>query len=440
MPEPAMNPRVCELCHAEGLEIHWSSRQQAWTCGTCDHGSHITRSAAPAPTEGADDARREARPSNGEPLTAVTVKLSDVKREAVTWRWSGRLPVGKFVMLDGDPGIGKSWLTLAMATAMTLGLPLPGDTEHHPPKDVLVMTAEDGLGDTVEPRLEDMGANLSRVTALTAVRDEKGRERAPSLVDDLTIIEDELARSDYGLVILDPLNAYLGTEVDTHRDAPLRAVLGPLAALAERRHVSVVGIRHLTQSQRDRPIYRGQGGIAYAAAARVVLLAGINPANSSEGVLATLKCNLAPKAPSLTFSIVDGRFIWGTETDITPAALLAPDTPDEERITREDAESFLRELLADGPVAAKEALAEARAACISERTLNRAKAALGVKTEREGEAGRRGGGTWYWRLPGLTLPTTLIENLAALIPAESGERPPAMSGGNLNGEEGQWTL
>jgi hypothetical protein len=296
------------------------------------------------------------------------------------------------------------------------------------------MTAEDGLGDTVRPRLEDMGADLRRVTALTAVRDAQGRERTPSLVEDLAAIEEVLATGDFGLVVLDPINAYLGTELDTHRDAPLRAVLGPLAALAERRHVTIIGIRHLTKGQRDRAIYRGQGGIAYTAAARVVLLVGINPDNTQERVLAVIKNNLCPQPPAMGFEISDGRFLWRGETDVTPAALLAPDVPYSEHSTQADAVDLLGGILAGGPVPVKDIEAEARAAGVSWRTVERAKVTLGIHAERRGEPGRRGGGTWHWSLPTIKTATTLHRKVADLMPSQTRQVAPTADAGGVNGD------
>ena len=137
---------------------------------------------------------------------------------------------------------------------------------------MLILSAEDGVADTIRPRLEDMGADLSRVTVLTAVIDEDGQERHPSLVDDLAALDEVLSAGSFGLVIVDPINAYLGTSLDTHRDAALRAVLTPLGKLAEKHNVVMDLVRHLTKGGADKAIYRGQGNIAYTAAARIGLL------------------------------------------------------------------------------------------------------------------------------------------------------------------------
>ncbi|MGB6836938.1 MAG: AAA family ATPase, partial [Dehalococcoidia bacterium] len=172
--------------------------------------------------------------------TPILVRLADVERQEVEWLWEGRLPKGRLTILDGDPGVGKSWLALAIATAITRGTSLPGQESAGEPANVLLLTAEDGLADTVRARLEDMGADLKGVTVLTAVHDKEGNERHLSLVDNLAALDMALAPGGYGLVIIDPINAYLGIALDTHRDAALRSVLTPLAQLAERWGVAII--------------------------------------------------------------------------------------------------------------------------------------------------------------------------------------------------------
>ena len=197
-------------------------------------------------------------------------------------------------------------------------------------------------------------------------------------------------------MVIDPINAYLGVALDTHRDAALRAVLTPLALLAQRWGVIVLCIRHLTKGTRDKAIYRGQGNIAYTAQARVVFLVGVNPDDERERVMACIKNNLAPLPPALAFELVDGRFLWRGETAVTPAALLAPDRGDEDRSALAEAKDFLADLLADGPVEVKQVQAAARAAGLAWRTIERAKAALGVKAHREGFGP---GGRSVWEMP-----------------------------------------
>jgi hypothetical protein len=261
---------------------------------------------------------------------------------------------------------------------------------------VLLLTAEDGIADTVRPRLEDMGADLQRVTVLTAVRDKEGSEHHLCLVTDLASLDMALSGGGYGLVIIDPINAYLGIALDTHRDAALRSVLTPLGLLAERWGVAIVCIRHLTKSGRDRAIYRGQGNIAYTAAARVVHLVGVNPDDPQERVLVCIKNNLILEPPALAFELTEGRFLWRGETSVTAAALLRPESDDGEGSALAEAEDFLRELLTDGPVDAEEGWRQARKVGIAERTLKRARAVLAIKARREGFGPN---GRWLWEAP-----------------------------------------
>ena len=301
--------------------------------------------------------------------------------------------------MEGDPEVGKSFLSLAIVTAYTTGSGLPPDTDHHEPQRVLLLTAEDGLPDTVRPRLEDMGADLHRVTVLKAIRDDEGTERSVDLGTDVSCLEAELATGGYGLVIIDPINAYL-PGVDSHKDTAIRSVLSPLSALAERWGVTVIVIRHLTKVGRDRAIYRGQGTIGYAAAARVVMLVGRNPENPYERVVAVIKNNLALHPASIAFEIgADGQFFWCGETAVTADALLAPEASIEQQSAQAESRDFLTEILDDGPVESDEVLKMAKAVGLAERTVKRAKASLHIKARRIGKPGMRGGGVWAWELP-----------------------------------------
>ncbi len=338
----------------------------------------------------------------------VLVNMADVQREEVSWLWRWRIPFGKLTLLEGDPGLGKSWLTMALATSVTLGshpgLRLPDDYSNSDPRSVLVMTAEDGLGDTVRPRLEDMGADLTRVQVLTAVINEQGRETFPSLARDLWQLESALSGGDYALIIIDPINAYLGG-VDGHQDVDIRSVLGPLAKLAEKYGVAILCLRHITKGGRDKSIYRGLGSIGYTAAARSVLLVGVDPDDENLRVVVCHKHNLAPDSPGIAFEIQNGQFFWRGESSVTADAMLAP-TSTEDRSVREEAADFLRELLADGPRRTEDVQREAKRIGISASTLKRARHDLNIRSERVGGLGAAG--WWEMRLPyGLTKRTNV---------------------------------
>lgn len=328
---------------------------------------------------------------------AVIVHLSDVKREIISWVWRNRIPKGKITLLDGDPGLGKSLLTLNIAARITMGLAMP-DGAPTEAGGVVLVTAEDGLGDTVRPRLELMGADLKRIVALQSVRDREGQLRPPT-VEDVHEIEGAVDAVSAGLIVIDPLMAYLPSKRDSHRDQDVRRSLHILAQLAERKGVAVLIVRHLNKSGGSQSIYRGGGSIGIIGAARSGLLVAKDPDDENRRVLASVKSNLGPLAPSLRFA-VEGvgevpRIAWGGESTHGADSLLAASSGGpEERSAIGEAREFIADLLANGPVASKEVYAKARAAGISEITLKRAKRAMGVTSKPRGFSG-----SIFWDLP-----------------------------------------
>ena len=320
----------------------------------------------------------------------VLVRVSDVEREEVAWLWEGRIPLGKLTLLEGDPGVGKSFCSLAIATAVTRGSGLPGQTKTAP-GCVLILSAEDGIADTIRPRLEDMGADLKRISILRGAKDRKGQERSVSLAD-LDILERAINIEKPRLCVVDPLVAYLGSGIDEWKASSVRSVLGPLAGLAEKTGSAVVGIRHLIKST-ARAVYKGAGSIDFLAACRSAFVFGENPDTPGDFVMAHVKSSLAPKAASLSYSIVHGRFLWGGESPITAERLVVTPATGEEASEKGEAEGFLREILSAGSLASSEVKKQAREAGVSERTLWRAKTSMGVKAIKDGRGG------WSWSLP-----------------------------------------
>lgn len=328
---------------------------------------------------------------NGKTRTPITVRISDVQREEVSWLWNDRIPRGKLTIVEGDPGEGKSFLSQAIAASITLGAGFPGDTKRREPETVIIMSAEDGLSDTIRPRLEDMGAALANVIALRGMTDEKGQEAFLTL-NDLDVIEKAIVEFKPGLVIIDPIIAYVAG-ADTHRANEVRALLAPLAALAEKHKCAILAVRHLNKSA-AKAYYRGQGSIDFLAACRSAFLVAEDPETPGQKVLCHIKSNLGPLTPSLTFSITDGRFLWGDESPLTAEMLLAIPIEGAERNKLNEAKTFLEEVLANGAVGRDVIEREARGAGIPPATLNRAKTALGIKPRKVSfESG------WIWELP-----------------------------------------
>jgi len=293
----------------------------------------------------------------------------------VEWLWEGRIPLGKITLIDGDPGTGKSAATTDLGARVSVGKPWPDGSECRA-GGVVILSAEDGLADTIRPRFDAAGGDPARAVALSTVPDAEGNERQVAIPDDLHVIEAAIERVGAVLVVIDPLMAFLPGEVNSHRDQDVRRALAPLARLAERTGTAVVVIRHLNKGQGGNVLYRGGGSIGIVGAARSGLLIAKDPENESRRVLASIKSNLAAAAPSLVFGLSSTesgavRVDWKGESTLDAAALLSAPTDPEERSVFQEAKDLLREVLSEGPVPAAEVKQEARSADISERTQER---------------------------------------------------------------------
>ncbi|OGG56634.1 MAG: hypothetical protein A3F84_08400 [Candidatus Handelsmanbacteria bacterium RIFCSPLOWO2_12_FULL_64_10] len=322
--------------------------------------------------------RPEAR--NGLPALCC---LTDVQPEKVEWLWFPRIPLGRLTALEGDPGEGKSFLALAVATALSVGHGLP-DMEEMEPGDTVFLTAEDALSDTIRPRLDEMGADVSRVFAID--------EPFPLDATGLSYLETLIRSTSARLVVFDPITAFLPPGLDIHRANEVRAVLSRLAHVAEAHRCAVLIVRHLAKGSTSKATYRGLGSIDFTAACRSVLLAGHDPDDQQSRALVQIKTNLGPTADPLGYSIEQGQFRWTGVTGLTAGQILAPEV---EASSLSEAKALLREALADGARPGKEVEEEAEGAGISIRTLKRAKKVLGVKARKEGQKG-----PWIWELPG----------------------------------------
>lgn len=328
----------------------------------------------------------------------VGVLLADVAPERVEWLWEGRIPKGKLTLVDGDPGLGKSNLTTDAAARITAGRPWP-DGSPCEKGGVVLMNAEDGLADTIRPRVDAAGGDVSKVLALATVPEEDGEDRLLSIPEDLPIIERGIRQVEASLVVVDPFMAFLSGNANSHKDQDIRRALAPLAKLAERTGVAVVIVRHLNKATGGNALYRGGGSIGIIGAARSALLVAEDPEDESRRVLASLKHNLSEPAPSLAFSITTAangaaRVEWKGETTFGAHDLLRAPVDDEEKSALSEAMDFLRDELGDGPMAAKSVQKNAHDARITDATLRRAKSALKVKSVKEGD------GSWSWHIPG----------------------------------------
>jgi hypothetical protein len=196
----------------------------------------------------------------------------DLEPRDVDWLWPGRVPLGMITMFAGDPKLGKSLVTLAMAAALSRGLPLPQCSAAHGPASTLMMSAEDDALRTILPRLTAAGADLSKVHILESVVLANGAEALPSLRLDVDAIAAAAARlGDCRLIVIDPVPAFL-KGVDDNRNSVLRGVLSPLKTLAERLGAAMVLVSHLTKSASANGKHRVLGSIAYVGACRANFL------------------------------------------------------------------------------------------------------------------------------------------------------------------------
>jgi hypothetical protein len=345
-------------------------------------------------------------PDPPDPYLSGVLRVADVSVERVVWEWAGRLPQGKLVVLDGDPGLGKSNLTLDWAARVTTGSPWPDGTLPAMRGGVVLLSAEDGIADTIRPRLAAAGGDLQRAVVLDSMptfdaHGLPGPRRPPLLPDDLPTIA-RIARDELALlIIIDPLMVFLSSRVDAHRDQDVRAALAQLSRLASDSGACVVVIRHLNKSGGGHAIYRGGGSIGIIGASRVGLLVGAHPEEADLRVLSVTKCNLAPEAASLGFRLIPdelhhcSRVAWEGEVSLTADQLLALPEDSEERSKVDEAVAFLHALLAEGPVPAKDVFRAAHDCGIAERTLNRAKKTAGAESVKSAGFGA---GAWVWRL------------------------------------------
>jgi hypothetical protein len=335
-------------------------------------------------------------------MTVDAPKVTHVRAERVRWLWPARIPLGKVTVLDGDPSLGKSTVTLDLAARISTASPLPDGSSVESPQNTIVMSAEDAIADTIRPRLEAAAADLSRVTVFRGINEEDG-PRPPVLPSDLDTLRALIYEDKAQLVIIDPLMAYLSAGIDAHRDQDVRRGLHALSALAEQTGVAIVIVRHLNKAPGGNPLYRGGGSIGIIGAARAGMLVAPDPADEHRRILACTKSNLAAKPNSLVYRLVPdlnhdcARVQWEGKSDLTADALLNP--PRETR--RDEATEFLEELLALGPVPQTEIKHRANTNEISWASVRRAKDDLGIDAFRKGEPGKRGGGAWWWKLPGL---------------------------------------
>ena len=331
------------------------------------------------------------------------INMESVKVEQIEWLLYPFIPFGKVTIIQGDPGEGKTTMVLQIIAKLTRGEPIllnkksqkeaQQDSEENlkqevlsqdnpiQPVNVIYQTAEDGLGDTIKPRLLAAGADCSRVLVID------DREQPLTMLD--VRLEEAIMQTKARMVVLDPIQGFLGTDVDMHRANEIRPLMKRVAVLAEKYHCAIILIGHMNKNSNGKSSYRGLGSIDFQAAARSVLIVGRLKDEPETRVMCHVKSSLAPEGKSVAFRLdKETGFQWIGEYDISADDLLSGDARGQKsRIAKE----FLLDILADGGMAQKKIEEEANKQGIKKKTLRNAKQELEIDSVKRGNQ-------WFWIL------------------------------------------
>lgn len=331
--------------------------------------------------------------------------LAEVKPEAVDWLWEPYIPLKMITLLSGDPGVGKTALALALAARLTRGEGM-GEGESCEPGNILYLTTENSPSHVLRPRFDALCGDSNRFFLLRGTLGENDQQGGITLADTAQL-ETAILRHDARMVVIDPLQSFLGSDVDAHRANETRPVMDGLVRLAERTGCAIVITRHLSKAVGSSAIYRGMGSIDITGAARCELLVARDPDDAGRVILAHSKSNLGAFGPSLAFSIADGGVVtWCGESSHRADDLVNGVSAEGRRKAREVAQEFLRAQLAHGPVPSSEINERAKASGISRATLRRAERDIGVISRPNGF-----GAKWTMELPTVAQPASELLNV-----------------------------
>ena len=310
------------------------------------------------------------------------ISMDEVQSKEVNWLWYPYIPYGKITIIQGDPGEGKTTLALRLAALLSKGEVLPYDDAEREPVKIIYQTAEDGLEDTIKPRLEAAEADCTQIKVI----DES--EAALSMLDER--IEKAIIEVGARVVILDPIQAYVGANINMNNANEVRNVMAQLGRIAEKYDCAILLVGHMNKGSGNKSSYRGLGSIDFQASARSVLIVGRIKDNPQVRVMVQDKSSLAPEGEALAFELdKENGFSWLGHYDISVDDLLSG-IPKEKK--SEQAENLILEYLSKGKYPQKELVKKAQAIGISKRVLDEAKKALNVQSVKEGSQ-------WYWQLP-----------------------------------------
>ena len=331
---------------------------------------------------------------------AVTC-LADVQETTVKWLWYPYIPSGKITIIMGDPGMGKTTLASQISSIITNGGTFPKNQDYQPsiytevdnlPRTVILQNAEDGYSDTIEPRLSSAGADVNKIYFIDETADK------PLSFTDVRL-EQVIKRYKPAAVIIDPVQAYLGSDVDMYRANQIRPIMAHLSALADKYSVAVILIGHMNKASDKNALYRGLGSIDFVGAARSVV--GVGAVERNDGcnyhrAIVHIKANLAPKGEAVLFDLnPDDGFSWkGFDGKLTEEEVMTYESPKtwQNGGASDSAKEFLLAEVKNGRQLSKVVSEKAEHRGISSATLNRAKKELGIKSQKQGDE-------WFYVLP-----------------------------------------
>ena len=310
------------------------------------------------------------------------IKMSEIQSQEVAWLWFPFIPYGKLTIVQGDPGDGKTTLVLKIAAKQSKGEGLDSKMKLTEPLNVIYQSAEDGLADTVKPRLEAAGANCENISVI----DES--IKSLSMIDER--LEEAVIRTKAKLLILDPIQAYLGGGMDMNRAIEARDMTMKLATLAEKYQCAIVLVGHMNKAAGNKAAYRGMGSIDFFAVARSVLLVGRVEGEANIRAVVQIKNNLAAFGHPKAFELSEDGFHWLGDYEITVDEVLGGIAPKANKL--EQAKRLLREVAeTNNAMQSNEIFNLAEEQGISRRTLENAKKELSIRAKRINNS-------WYWEL------------------------------------------